>query len=401
MLSVSNILCGHSAGNEQLRYSHRAAPAPGSVVGERKGVVRLVETPRPVVVWALTRACNQKCVHCYASATAEAGPDELSTRQGMELLDDLAAFRVPAVLFSGGEPLRHPDAMTLLEHAVGLGLRVSLSTNGTLITRSVAERLARVGVQYVGVSLDGRPGRHDKLRGMVGAAEASFAGIRRCQDAGVRVGLRFTVHALNAEDLGFIFDTAVAKKIDRLCIYHLAYAGRGTGMQRVDLTPGQTRAVVADIFRRTRELHDRGIPLEVLTVGNHADAAYAVLSLRGDQPDRAEATRARLARTGGNQSGNFIASIDPRGGVHYDQFSWHHTLGSIRDRPFSALWTDAADPRLAILRDRQAHLPARCRGCGFLDLCNGNLRTRAEAATGDWLGDDPACYLTEEEIAAG
>lgn len=389
MFSVSNILCGHSAGDESLRYSHRP-----------RGGGSAPSTPKPVVVWALTRACNLKCVHCYAAAKADPAPGELTTLQGMELLDDLAAFGVPAVLFSGGEPLRRRDCLTLLDYAVGRGLRVSLSTNGTLITPEVARALRSVGVQYAGISIDGLPAKHDRMRGVVGAFDATIAGLKNCQEAGVRVGLRFTVHALNVDDLDAIFDLAAEHTVERLCIYHLAYAGRGKGMQRVDLAPCQNRDVVKRIFDRTRQLHLQGVPVEVLTVGNHADAALAVLSLERVDPSLARRAEERLARSGGNQSGNFIASIDPLGDVHYDQFSWHYSVGNVKRTPFSRIWSQPQDERLAILRERSDYLPQRCRSCRFVGLCNGNLRTRAEAATGDWLGVDPACYLREEEIHA-
>jgi len=105
-----------------------------------------------------------------------------------------------------------------------------------------------------------------------------------------------------------------------------------------------------------------------------------------------------LRGTGGNRSGCNIASIDPVGNVHYDQFSWHYNCGNVKDEPFSRIWSQADDKRLGVLRDRTAHLPERCGNCRFLDVCNGNLRTRAEAATGNWLGMDPSCYLTDAEV---
>jgi len=77
----------------------------------------------------------------------------------------------------------------------------------------------------------------------------------------------------------------------------------------------------------------------------------------------------------------------------------HHGTASVRDQWFSDLWRRAEDERLAALRRWPAGLPSRCRGCRFLDICNGNLRTRAEVATGDWLGMNPACYLRDAEIA--
>ncbi len=384
MLSVSNLLCDHQAGNERLRYGHVGKVAD--------------PTPRPVVVWAVTRACNLRCVHCYASATPGAAPGELTLEEGFALLEDLRAFEVPAVLFSGGEPLARPETLEFIAYAQSLGLSCTLSTNGLLIDEAMADRLAGLGLKYAGISIDGIGDKHDKLRGMRGAFQGALDAIDRCRARGIRVGLRFTVHALNYTYLDAIFDLCREHDMQRLCIYHLAYAGRGGKMQKVDLTADQTRCIVDRILEHTRRCHFEGWPLEVLTVDNHADAAYLLLQLEQTDPERARAVEARLKRTGGNRSGCNIAAIDPLGNVHYDQFSWHYNCGNIRQQPFSRIWTEATDPRLAILRDRRAALPARCQACRFIDICNGNLRTRAEAATGDWLGLDPSCYLDDAEI---
>ena len=386
MLSLSNLLCEHEAGNERLRYGHRVRSAQ--------------ETPRPVTVWAVTKACNLRCVHCYASASADAAPDELTHEEGLALLDDLRAFNVPAVLFSGGEPLARHDTPELIGYAQSIGLRCTLSTNGLLIDDAMADRLADLGLKYVGISIDGARARHDKLRGQHGAFDGSLDGIRRCRERGIKVGLRFTVHGLNHADLDDVIDLSIEHGVERLCVYHLAYAGRGGTMRKVDLSAEQTRAIVDRLMQRTREAHAVGLPLEVLTVGNHADAAYLLMQLEREAPDRAVAVRELLRGTGGNRSGCNIASIDPVGDVHYDQFSWHYTAGNVRERSFSRIWAEASDPRLAILRDRRASLPERCQSCRFVDVCNGNLRTRAESATGDWLGLDPSCYLTDAEVIA-
>ncbi|MBE7463082.1 MAG: radical SAM protein [Planctomycetes bacterium] len=387
MLNLSHLLCGQRSGSEELRYGHvRTARSSG-------------DPPRPVVVWALTQTCNLKCVHCYASAASAPAPDELSLHEGFALLEDLKAFGVPAVLFSGGEPLARPDALQLIGYARRIGLNATLSTNGLLINDRMADSLADLDLRYVGISLDGRKDVHDKLRGMRGAFDGTLAGIRRCQERGLKVGLRFTVHALNLQDLDFIFDFCLEQGIQRLCVYHLAYAGRGNQFRRYDLEPNRSRSVVERIMHRVVQAISEGHKLEVLTVANHADAAMALLWLERHRPERLEEADRLLRGTGGNRSGCHIASIGPRGSVHYDQFSWHYAVGNVRREPFSQIWTEARDPRLAILRDRQAHLPARCRACRFLTVCNGNLRTRAESATGDWLALDPACYLDSEECA--
>jgi len=385
MLSISNIFCSDESGNERLRYGHRAN-------GQETEAI-----PRPVVVWAVTQACNLRCAHCYASATAHSSPEELTFGEGVRLLNDLRAFGVPAILFSGGEPLSNSDTPELIGYAHSIGLSPTLSTNGLLIDGPMAKRLARLGLKYAGISLDGRAERHDKLRGQQGAFMGALAAIDRCRQEGIKVGLRFTVHALNVADLDEIFNICLEHGIERLCIYHLAYSGRGGKMQKVDLSHEETRGVLDHIIHRTRAIHQSGQKLEVLTVGNHADAAYALLTLERENSALTSAAWKRLRATGGNRSGCNIASIGPKGDVHYDQFSWHYNCGNVREERFSRIWTGAFDPRLAILRDRAAHLPARCRECRFLDVCNGNLRSRAEAASGDWLGVDPACYLRQDE----
>jgi radical SAM protein with 4Fe4S-binding SPASM domain len=402
MLSLSNLFCDHRGGNEALRYGHRAKVGAGTGVGELP-VREVHRTPKPVTVWAVTKACNLRCVHCYASATTAPAVDELSFAEGMDLLEDLAEFGVPAILFSGGEPLARADTLQLIQHARALGMSCTLSTNGLLIDESTADLLARVGLKYVGISIDGCRDRHDRLRGQKGAFDGAVAAIRRLRARGIRVGVRFTVHAKNLADLEAVIELCQVEKVDRLCIYHLAYAGRATNLTRIDLSHEQTRAMMDRLIERTREMHTEmdkgGVKLEVLTVANHADAAYVQLYARRNMPELAGGIAELLERTGGNRSGQNIASIDASGNVHYDQFSWHYSCGNVREKRFSRIWTEAADPRLAVLRDRAGKLPGRCQGCKYLGVCNGNLRTRAETATGDWMGVDPGCYLTEAEIA--
>src|SRR5579884_3380044 len=231
MLSVSNLLCDHRAGNEALRYGHVRERRQGREP-ETTPADPFDGAPRPVVVWAVTKACNLRCVHCYASASPEAASGELTHQEGLALLEDLRAFNVPAVLFSGGEPLARPDTPALIAYAQSLGLSCTLSTNGLLIDEAMADRLAALGLKYAGISVDGIRARHDKLRGLQGAFEGTLAAIDRCRARGIKVGLRFTVHALNQTDLDAIFDICLEHDVQRLCVYHLAYAGAGARCRR-------------------------------------------------------------------------------------------------------------------------------------------------------------------------
>jgi radical SAM protein with 4Fe4S-binding SPASM domain len=201
----------------------------------------------------------------------------------------------------------------------------------------------------------------------------------------------------NVDELDDIFALVEREGIPRVCIYHLAYAGRGRKLLPAELDNRQRRRAVDKIFQHTLDSHGRGRELEVLTVDNHTDAAYLLLWARQHAPERVAAIHALLARNRGNSTGRGIGCIDERGFVHPDQFWRTRSLGNVRERSFSAIWQDESIPLLRDLRARHALLPEKCTACRFLPLCNGNLRVRAEVATGDLWGDDPACYLTDDE----
>ena len=191
----------------------------------------------PVVIWNLVRRCNLTCRHCYSISADVDFPGELTTPEIFRTMDDLAAFRVPALILSGGEPLLHPDIFTISRRAKAMGFFVGLSTNGTLIDAGVAARIAEVGYDYVGISLDGRRATHDRFRRKEGAFDASLAALRLLRDAGVRVGVRFTLTQENAVDLPALLALLDDEAIDRFYLSHLNYAGRGDVNRRTDAAP--------------------------------------------------------------------------------------------------------------------------------------------------------------------
>lgn len=388
MLNVTRFLCNLDQPMDALRYGHGHG-APRSA-GERK----------PVVVWNVSRTCNLRCVHCYSDSEARSYPGELTHEQGRALLEDLAAFGVPAVLLSGGEPLARRDTLELATYGRSLGLKFTLSTNGTLIDRATAERIRSIGFTYVGISIDGIAETNDRFRGVTGAFDRAVRGIRNCKAVGQKVGLRLTLTPSNADDLEAIFDFIEAEDIDRACFYHLVPTGRARSA--VDLDHARARAAVDTIFRRTRQFASDGRPREILTVDNHADAAYLYLTLLKEDPQRAADALAALLWNGGgaNSSGTGIADVDTQGNVHPDQFMQSVMLGNVKERKFSEIWTDESNETLAALRHRNQHIRGRCATCRFLPMCGGNFRARALNATGDLWASDPGCYLTDDEITA-
>jgi len=393
MIGISKLYCGAVEPGDVLRYHRESGKLPSHLL-------QFSKDKKPVIVWNMSRRCNLHCIHCYSSSQDRLYPDELTTEEAKTMIEDLAAFGAPVLLFSGGEPVMRPDLPELAQYAVDRGMRAVISTNGTLITEEKAKVFQEIGLSYVGVSLDGTRKTHDRFRGMAGAFDAAMKGIRICRDRGIKVGVRFTINRHNVADVPAIFDLLETEEIPRCCFYHLVYSGRGSKLIEEDLSHAETRALLDLIMDRTRALFNRGIPKEVLTVDNHADGPYVYLRLLREDPGRAAEVLELLMMNAGNSSGHGIGCISWDGEVHPDQFWRGISFGNVRKRPFSEIWTDTTHPLLAKLKDKRPHLKGKCATCRWLDVCGGNFRARAEAITGDVWSPDPACYLTDAEILA-
>lgn len=356
--------------------------------------------PGPVVIWNLVRRCNLACKHCYSISADHDFPGELSTDEVYAVMDDLKAFGVPVLILSGGEPLLRPDIYAISMRAKAMGFYVGLSTNGTLIDESNIGKIAAVGYDYVGISIDGLRETHDKFRRLDGAFDASMHGIRLCQAHGIKVGLRFTLTQDNAAELPAILDLMDEMDIDKFYLSHLNYAGRGNRNRKDDVVHQLTRHTMDMLFERCWAGIQAGRAREYVTGNNDADGVYLLHWVQRNFPDRAEALRARLAQWGGNASGLWIANIDNLGNVHPDTFWWDYNLGNVRERPFSQIWPDTSDPLMAGFKRQPRPVKGRCGECRYLDICGGNTRVRAWSLTGDPWQEDPACYLTDEEIGA-
>jgi 12,18-didecarboxysiroheme deacetylase len=394
MIGISKLYCGTVEPSDALRYGRDSKKLPSHLL-------QFSKDKKPVVVWNMTRRCNLKCVHCYAQAKDTEFKNELSTEEGKTLIDDLANFRSPVILFSGGEPTLRKDLPELAAYAREKGMRAVISTNGTLIDKDLAKKLKDVGLSYVGVSLDGIRETNDKFRGVKGAFDAALKGLHNCQEEGIKVGLRFTINKQNVRDIPAIFELLERENIPRICFYHLVYAGRGSEMISEDLSLEESRQAVDLILERTKELHKRGFLAEVLTVDNHCDGPYIYLKLLKENPERAKEVFELLSMNQGNSSGIGIGCVSWDGSVHADQFWRHYSFGNVRERPFSEIWNDLSDELMAGLKNRRPLIKAngdRCARCKWFDVCNGNFRVRAEAVYGSVWADDPACYLTKEEI---
>ncbi|QGY40806.1 12,18-didecarboxysiroheme deacetylase [Pseudodesulfovibrio cashew] len=392
MIGISKLYCGAVEASDALRYNRDSGQLPSHLL-------QFSKDKKPVVVWNMTQRCNLKCVHCYAHAVdPSAHEDPISNEKAKEIIDDLAQFGAPVMLFSGGEPLVREDLVDLAKYATSKGMRAVISTNGTLITKSKARELKEVGLSYVGISIDGAEAVHDKFRGVKGSYKQALKGVENCQAEGLKVGLRFTINKRNAPEVPHLFRLIEDMEIPRICFYHLVYSGRGSELIKEDLDHQETRDIVNLIMDETRALFDKGKPKEVLTVDNHADGPLVYYRLLKEDPARAAEVLELLKMNEGNSTGRGIGCISWDGQVHADQFMRHHTFGNVLERPFSEIWMDEKIDLLHKLKDKRPYVKGRCAKCRFLNICGGNFRARAEAYYDDFWAQDPACYLTDEEI---
>ena len=352
----------------------------------------------PVVVYNCTSRCNLRCLHCYSSSRSNRFDDELDTPQAKRFLSQITDVNCPVVLFSGGEPLLRQDLFELLKEAKQLGLRTVLSTNGTLIDTAIAEKLAEVGVRYVGVSIDGQEQFHDKFRQVQGCFKSAIAGIENCQKAGIKTGLRFTITKENAGQIPAVFDIAASLNIRRLCFYHLIRSGRAKDLEPQVLSAEHTRHVLDVIIEKTGDFVKKALVDEVLTVGNHADGPYLLTKMVAEKNQRAEKARRLLLANGGNKIGQKIACVGWDGCVYPDQFWRNYSLGNVKDKSFSQIWDNPDDLVLNKLRNKSQFADPRCLRCKWFDLCKGNFRfLDTETDIEYWL-NEPACYFNDEEI---
>jgi radical SAM protein with 4Fe4S-binding SPASM domain len=391
MIGCTKLLCGTATVSEALQHDRDSSKLPPHLL-------QFSSDYRPLVVWNTTNRCNLSCKHCYLNAEDREYEQELTNAEARAFIEDIAAMQCPVLLFSGGEPLLRKDLFELAAYAKSLGLRPVLSSNGTLITPEMAKKLADAGFQYVGVSIDGLEEIHDQFRGRKGAFRDAIQGLKNAAAAGLKIGVRFTVNAENVKDLPAVIDYVAEAGIPRFCMYHLVYAGRGSAMIQADTDIATKRETMEIVAKKTKELAERGVELEILTVDNHADGVYLRNIIESEQPERLAEVQHLLEMHGGCSAGTKMSNVDPYGNVHPCQFWGHETLGNVKERKFSEIWKDESNPLLAALRDKQSRVKGRCGSCSQRAICGG-CRIRAEAVTGDMWEADPACYLTDEEIA--
>ncbi len=354
--------------------------------------------PGPVVIWNLIRRCNLTCKHCYTTSANTHFPGELDTQEVFQVMDDLKAYGVPVLILSGGEPLLREDIFDIAARAKSMGFYVGLSSNGTLINRENIQDIARVGFNYVGVSIDGLRENNDVFRQMDGGFDAALGGLELCKEHDIKAGLRFTLTEQNSADLPALLEIMRSRQIEKFYLSHLNYSGRGKRNRKGDAYFKTTREAMDLLFERAWEDVCAGRETEYVTGNNDADGVYLLHWVAKKMPEKYDLLRSHLEQWGGNASGMHISNIDNLGNVHPDTFWWNHTLGNVKETPFSEIWEHTTDELMLGLRASPRAISGRCGDCHYFNICGGNTRTRAYSYDGNYWGEDPGCYLDNQEI---
>lgn len=347
----------------------------------------------PLFVWNITDVCNLRCKHCYRDSSALNAESGLSDDRCIKLVDEIKELSPPIVLLTGGEPLLRNNVFDIIARCKESGLRVGLSTNGTVIDEGAAYKIKESGVDYVGISIDGGESLHDEFRGVKGAFRQSWNAIERLNKIGVKTGVRFTLTDENKADLFYVMDKAQESGTKRFCLYHLVYSGRARDL--IDIEPQAKRRIMDMFFNKVQELSLIDRDFDVLTTDNHADGVYLSERLTNHK-----AALSCIKSHGGCSAGDRVLYLDSTGDVCPCQFLRDESIGNVKEKPLSEIWRDTDNPLLNMFRNKKDFLSGKCGTCMHKEICGG-CRARAKASSGSLWGEDPGCYLDlkEKEIA--
>ena len=339
-----------------------------------------------VLIWNITNACNLFCKHCYSSANIHRD-NEVSVEKIEEQIPFLKKAGVKVVIISGGEPLIREDIFEIAEIFNRNGFITTLSTNGLLIDEKNIDKI-KESFSYVGISIDGDEETHDRFRGMKGAFKKSLNSIRLVRDAGIKVGIRFTLTSATEKSLPFIFELAEREKIPKVYISHLVYSGRGRFLNQIDKS--RYIEVVKFIISKAFEYVENNIPIDIVSGNNEADAVILYEFFKERFPEKSEVMYKNLLRWGGNQAGVRIFDIDYMGNVKPDTY-FPYILGNIYEKNFYDIVS--SNSFIEKLKEHPRKIKGKCERCEYIKICNGNSRSRAYAVYGDYFAEDPDCYL--------
>ncbi|HEX6533371.1 MAG TPA: TIGR04053 family radical SAM/SPASM domain-containing protein [Gemmatimonadaceae bacterium] len=360
-------------------------PTPGTVD---------FDTAPFLVIWETTQACDLACLHCRASARPARDRWELSTAEAMRLMDSVRGFGHPLFVLTGGDPLKRPDTVSLVEYGSRIGLRVALTPSGTpLMTPSVLAALRDAGLARLAVSLDGStPAIHDGFRGVAGSFDWTVRMLRAARELGLSTQVNTTITRHDLNDLEPLIELVSGLGIALWSVFVVVPTGRA----RREQLP--TADELEAVFHRLYDLSTT-VPFDIKTTAapfyrrvvlqrQRAERrAGAGSDARGPLPGGIGFTLGDgIGRARGVNDGNGFVFVSHRGEIYPSGFL-PLRAGNVRTDDLGTVYR--THELFRALRDADA-LGGKCGVCEFRHICGGS-RARAYAMTGDWLAADPLC----------
>jgi radical SAM protein with 4Fe4S-binding SPASM domain len=334
------------------------------------------------LVWEVTGACNLRCIHCHATS-GKAEKDELTTYEGKKFIDELIKcdeFRM--LVYTGGEPLVRPDLFELMEHSKNVGLTNVIATNGTLITEEVAYKLKESGVVGVAVSLDSSVSYiHNQIRKSDSAFDLALQGMRNVKKAGMLMQINATAMEYNFDTLNELLELADKEGSGIMLMYQLVPVGRGHKIEEAALKVNQNERLLKLLAEKQKNISTIIEPVA-------GPQYWPYLMEMRNEKGKIKKKLAEQVFHGCAAARGFVY-IKANGEVWPCPFI-EISGGSVRDLPFEKIYRDSKI--FTQLRNRENNLKGKCGECTYRKMCGG-CRGRAMAYTGDYLAEDPSCFI--------
>jgi radical SAM protein with 4Fe4S-binding SPASM domain len=344
-----------------------------------------------LIVWDITYACNLKCKHCYSNS-GKPLKNELSTEQVIKIIDKIDRASVPAIAFSGGEPLIRKDIFKITKYAHDKGIYVAIATNGTLITKDKAKEMNEAGIEFVQISLDGASSKtHDSFRGINGIFNKTLEGIKNCVNEDFFVNIATTMTKYNYNEIPLIIDLCKKLSVNWFMAYNFVPTGRGEFILNNDLDPYQREKLLKKIYEKLKNDKD----INLLSTAPQFSRVALQMEVKEDEklipthfynPKLSNQLINLAEFIGGCGCGRFYCAIRPNGDIDPCVF-FPYTVGNIINEDFEKIWYN--NTTLKELRNKDI-LKNNCGKCDYRYYCGG-CRARAYGYTGDYLESDPGC----------
>ncbi|AFZ69849.1 radical SAM additional 4Fe4S-binding domain protein [Caldisphaera lagunensis DSM 15908] len=350
---------------------------------------------KPAVFWNITYKCNLNCVHCYIDASSKINREELSKEKLIEVANEIVKLELPLIVFTGGEPLYRKEFWDVSEVLANRKKpKLTLSTNGTLITEENAKKLKELGYMYIGISLDSiYPQNHDKFRGYDGAFSLTMKGIENSIKYGIDVGIRTTITKYNVNEIPAMIDFVVKKGIRRISLYLLDTIGRAVKISSDLPTKDQLISLTNILIEKAKEYKSK---IEIEIVRGNFIGIYVADKISSNKEDFLKYLKMIQAQ---GDCGRKTISIYPDGTVRPCQFIDDYIIGDLRKQKLEEI-LQIANPNLEKFINLSENLEGeRCSKCAFKKICGGGSRGRAKVINNNFWGDEPLCFIDYNDIA--